>query len=165
MFTRSMAATVSWTARLIALSAHARRCWPCICSANSAIRRWSSSGSPNRPPKPSMDLLYRRVGGGPLGLAVAAARVDDLPERAEPEDREQGDEAHREAERGDRDLLADRVRGDRSAGRGAAEHLDQERLLDARAAGRERTAAATALTPRTSSTFLTEPPMWKASSR
>jgi len=36
------------TASLIALSAHASRCWPCICSANSAIRRCSSSGSPKQ---------------------------------------------------------------------------------------------------------------------
>ena len=34
------------TASLIALSAQASRCWPCICSANSASRRCSSSGSP-----------------------------------------------------------------------------------------------------------------------
>ena len=50
--TRLIAATVMSTASLIALSAQAKRCWPCICSANSAIRRCSSSGSPNRPPKP-----------------------------------------------------------------------------------------------------------------
>src|SRR5436190_8813115 len=35
------------TASLIALSAQATRWAPCICSANSAIRRRSSSGSPN----------------------------------------------------------------------------------------------------------------------
>ena len=40
-----------------------------------------------------------------------------------------------ESQRGDRDLLADRVRGD---GRAGAEDLHQQRLLHARAAGRER---------------------------
>ena len=50
--TRLIAAIVRSTASLIALSAQAKRCWPCICSANSAIRRCSSSGSPNRPSKP-----------------------------------------------------------------------------------------------------------------
>ena len=52
--TRLIAATVMSTASLIALSAQASDCWLWNCSANSAIRRWSSSGSPNRPPKPSM---------------------------------------------------------------------------------------------------------------
>src|SRR3954467_15868065 len=45
---RVSAATVMSTASLIALSAHATFCAPCICSANSAIRRRSSSGSPKR---------------------------------------------------------------------------------------------------------------------
>ena len=52
MLTRLIAATVISTASLIALSAHARPCWACICSANSAILRASSSGSPKSPPKP-----------------------------------------------------------------------------------------------------------------
>ena len=51
------AATVMSTASLIALSAHARRCCPCICSANSARRRWSSSGSPNRSPSPPLSMF------------------------------------------------------------------------------------------------------------
>src|SRR5215210_6203795 len=59
--TRLIAATVRSTASLIALSAQAIRCAPCICSANSAIRRCSSSGSPNRSPKPpSMGGWYRQ---------------------------------------------------------------------------------------------------------
>ena len=55
-----IAATVMSTASLIALSAHATRCAPCICSANSPSLRWRSSGSPNRPPnglEPSMRPL------------------------------------------------------------------------------------------------------------
>src|SRR4051794_39278840 len=43
------------TASLIALSAHATFCAPCICSANSAMRRRSSSGSPKRPNGSSED--------------------------------------------------------------------------------------------------------------
>ncbi len=49
--------TVMSTASLIALSAQATFCAPCICSANSAIRRRSSSGSPNSPPKGSSELM------------------------------------------------------------------------------------------------------------
>src|SRR6201996_2187954 len=52
MLARFIAATVRSTASLMALSAQARRCAPCICSANSPRRRCRSSGSPNRPPKP-----------------------------------------------------------------------------------------------------------------
>src|SRR3954447_1980671 len=52
---RVSAATVMSTASLIALSAHATFCAPCICSANSAIRRRSSSGSPKRPNGSSED--------------------------------------------------------------------------------------------------------------
>ena len=44
-------ATLISTASLIALSAHATFWAPCICSANSPMRRRSSSGSPKRPPK------------------------------------------------------------------------------------------------------------------
>ena len=57
--TRLIAATVMSTASLIALSAQASDCWPCICSANSAIRRCSSSGSPNRSPKPPMPSMLQ----------------------------------------------------------------------------------------------------------
>src|SRR4051812_22893612 len=77
------------------------------------------------------------LGGHPLRLARRPPGVDDLAEAAEAEDEEQRREAQREAERRDRDLLADGVGGDRRAGRGAGEDLDEERLLDARAAGRE----------------------------
>src|SRR4051794_34019669 len=51
-----MPATVMSTASLIALSAQATFCAPCICSANSCIRRRSSSGSPNRPNGSSEDM-------------------------------------------------------------------------------------------------------------
>ena len=44
------------TASLIALSAQATFCAPCICSANSCIRRRSSSGSPNIPNGSSEDM-------------------------------------------------------------------------------------------------------------
>src|SRR6266571_2457760 len=50
------------TASLIALSAQATRCAPCICSANSASRRWRSSGSPNRPPKGVSSVIGSIVG-------------------------------------------------------------------------------------------------------
>src|SRR3954470_21594576 len=43
------------TASLMALSAQATFCAPCICSANSAMRRRSSSGSPKRPNGSSED--------------------------------------------------------------------------------------------------------------
>src|SRR3954449_9851169 len=102
------------------------------------MRRCSSSGSPNSTPKPSMDLAYRLLGGGPLGLAMLAARGQDLLERAELEDRGQREEPDAEAEDGDGDLLADGVGRDGRARGRAAEHLDQERLLDAGAAGGER---------------------------
>src|SRR6476661_4446314 len=52
---RVSAATVMSTASLIALSAQATFCAPCICSANSAILRRSSSGSPKRPNGSSED--------------------------------------------------------------------------------------------------------------
>ena len=50
-----MPATVMSAASLIALSAHATFCAPCICSASSAMRLRSSSGSPNRPPNGSSE--------------------------------------------------------------------------------------------------------------
>src|ERR671933_1413109 len=52
---RATPATVMSTASLIALSAQATFWAPCICSANSAIRRRSSSGSPNSPNGSSED--------------------------------------------------------------------------------------------------------------
>ena len=48
-------ATVMSTASLIALSAQATFCAPCICWANSSMRRRSSSGSPKRPPNGSSE--------------------------------------------------------------------------------------------------------------
>ena len=54
---RLMPATVMSTASLIALSAQATFCAPCICSAISPSRLRSSSGSPNRPPKGSSELI------------------------------------------------------------------------------------------------------------
>src|SRR6476619_1869600 len=105
MLTRCIAATVRSTASLIALSAQASVCWLCICSANSAMRFCSSSGSPKSPPKPSMaSSLGRRRALGP-------ARRDDLLEGAEAEDPDDRHEAERERERADRDLLADAVGG------------------------------------------------------
>ena len=47
----------------------------------------------------------------------------------------------------------------------AGEDLDQQRLGTPAPPGVKGTAAATALTPSTSSTFFTEPPTWNASSR
>src|SRR5205807_25157 len=58
---RLIEATVMSTASLIALSAQATRCAPCICSASSAIRRRSSSGSPNSPPKGSSSEATARL--------------------------------------------------------------------------------------------------------
>src|SRR5918998_4477502 len=54
------------TASLIALSAQATFCAPCICSASSAIRRRSSSGSPRKPKGSSEDMP---------GFYAAAARL------------------------------------------------------------------------------------------
>src|SRR3954468_1664867 len=46
------------TASFMALSAQATFCAPCICSAISAIRRRSSSGSPKRPPNGSSEDMH-----------------------------------------------------------------------------------------------------------
>ena len=54
-FRRFRPATVMSTASLIALSAQATFCAPCICWANSSMRRRSSSGSPKRPPNGSSE--------------------------------------------------------------------------------------------------------------
>src|SRR5688500_7329861 len=55
------------TASLIALSAQATFWAPCICSANSAMRRRSSSGSPKRPNGSSEDTtqIVQRAGSLP----------------------------------------------------------------------------------------------------
>src|SRR5437773_4539094 len=52
------------TASLIALSAQATFCAPCICSASSPSRSRSSSGSPKRlkPSLPSMAMMLEAVG-------------------------------------------------------------------------------------------------------
>ena len=63
--------------------------------------------------------------------------MTSLNERKRKIEHERG-EADAERQRRDRDLLADRVGGDRRAGRRAGEHLHQQRLLHARAARRER---------------------------
>src|SRR3954471_3168942 len=60
------------TASLIALSAQATRCAPCIDSASSSIRRRSSSGSPNRPPNGSSEDMHSILG-------VASERPMALP--------------------------------------------------------------------------------------
>src|SRR4051794_5278763 len=52
------------TASLIALSAQATFCAPCMDSANSSMRRRSSSGSPNRPPNGSSEDMPSIVGVG-----------------------------------------------------------------------------------------------------
>src|SRR5215210_5246599 len=59
---RATPATVMSTASLMALSAQATFWAPCICSAISARRRWSSSGSPNMPPKGSSEDMPFMVG-------------------------------------------------------------------------------------------------------
>src|SRR3954467_10580553 len=64
---REIAATVMSTASLIALSAHATFCAPCIDSASSSMRRRSSSGSPNRPPNGSSEDMHSIVGVGSFG--------------------------------------------------------------------------------------------------
>ena len=56
---RLIAATVMSTASLIALSAQASDCWLESCSANSAMRFCSSSGSPNMSPKPPMPSMLQ----------------------------------------------------------------------------------------------------------
>src|SRR3954467_15691510 len=85
MFARFIAATVRSTASLIALSAHASFCWPCICSANSAMRRCIAAGSPKSPPKPSMASIL----GGRRPFRTPGC--DDLPERPEAEHEEDRD--------------------------------------------------------------------------
>src|SRR4051794_23482430 len=62
-FMRWMPATVISTARRIALSAQATFWAPCICSAISAMRRRSSSGSPNRPPNGSSSDMQPMLEG------------------------------------------------------------------------------------------------------
>src|SRR4051794_24462636 len=52
------------TANLIALSAQATFCAPCIDSASSSMRRRSSSGSPNRPPNGSSEDMDMILGVG-----------------------------------------------------------------------------------------------------
>src|SRR3954466_15000711 len=52
------------TASLIALSAQATFCAPCIDSASSSMRRRSSSGSPNRPPNGSSEDMDMILGVG-----------------------------------------------------------------------------------------------------
>src|SRR4051812_40043554 len=59
--TRVIAATVICTASPIALSAQARPCWRCICSANSAMRFCNSSGSPKRFSQPAMSVTLARM--------------------------------------------------------------------------------------------------------
>ena len=61
-FSRLIPATVISTASLIALSAQATFCAPCICEANSSMRRRSSSGSPKRPPNGSSEDMGLSLG-------------------------------------------------------------------------------------------------------
>src|SRR3954470_14524006 len=73
---REIAATVMSTASLIALSAQATFCAPCIDSASSSMRRRSSSGSPNRPPNGPSEDMHSIVGvgsSGPMALPPPAA--------------------------------------------------------------------------------------------
>src|SRR4051812_37375978 len=73
---RLIAATVICTASPIALSAQARPCWRCICSANSAMRFCSSSGSPNRFSQPAIDATLTtmvKVEGAGVALAYEAS--------------------------------------------------------------------------------------------
>src|ERR671915_459257 len=118
-FIRCRPATVMSTASLIALSAHATRWAPCICSANSPMRRRSSSGSPKRPPNGSSEDMKMSVDTGGsrprapadswlrrfLPGAVLLAPGDDLLEAPHAEDEDQRGEADPERERSDRDLL------------------------------------------------------------
>ncbi len=68
-------------------------------------------------------------------------------------------------ERGDRDLLADRVRGHDGRRRARREDLDQQRLLHTGAAGRERDGARDLVDGEDEQHVLTEPPTRNASSR
>src|SRR5665809_47336 len=70
-FSRAIPATVMSTASLIALSAQATFCAPCICSANSPSRRRISSGSPNMPKGSSEDTVSILV----LALWLLGARL------------------------------------------------------------------------------------------
>src|SRR3954463_13029180 len=138
-FMRCRPATLMSTASLIALSAHATRCAPCICSANSAMRRRSSSGSPKRPPKgssedmpPSLDSgLGRALAGGRLLRAILAAEGDHLLEAAHAEDEHERGKADSERQHPDRDLLTHRVGGDRGLVGGPGEDADEQRLRHA----------------------------------
>ena len=75
------------------------------------------------------------------------------------------EEADAEGERADRDLLGDRVGGDVAPLAVPANTLTSSACCTPAPCGVNGTAAATAFTPSTSSTFLTEPPTLKASSR
>src|SRR4051812_29789414 len=138
MFTRFIAATVRSTASLMALSAQASCCWPWSCSANCAMRRCSSSGSPNSPPKPSLPSMPPSlVGRGrPFGAPGLPARGDDIAEAPEAEDEHDRREAEGEREGRDGDLLAHGVGRDERRPLGP-EDLDEQRLLHAGAAGGE----------------------------
>ena len=72
-----IAATVMSTASLIALSAQATRCAPCICSANSPSRRCRSSGSPNMPPN-GIGAFHSPIVGRRDGLALARIGSADM---------------------------------------------------------------------------------------
>jgi hypothetical protein len=96
-------------------------------------------------------------------LLPVRARIDLLEAPVAEDEHERG-EADAEGERADRDLLAHRVGRHGGARRRAREHLREQRLLHAAPCGVNGTAAETAFTPSTSSTFLTEPPTLKASS-
>ena len=100
-----------------------------------------------------------------LALALLAAQPDRLLERADPEDRHERDEPHRERRDRDDDLLADRVGGDRRPGRAPANTLTSSACCTPAPPGVNGTTAATALTPSTSSTLRTDPPTLNASSR
>ena len=87
--------------------------------------------------------MFARLARASGRSALLLSARDDLPEAPVAEDEHDRGEPDPEGERPDRDLLADRVGRHRGAVNG--------------------TAAETALTPSTSSTFFTEPPTLKAS--
>src|SRR5207248_2112691 len=78
----------------------------------SPLHRASLASVPRRAQR-----LDSGVSAGGLRSLLLAAAADDLLEAADVEDRDERDEPEAEGERGQRDLLADGVRGD-GAGRG-----------------------------------------------
>ena len=113
---------------------------------------------------PEAVILVReaREGSGRSALLLAAG--DDLPEAAVAEDEDERGEADAEREHADRDLLTDGVGRHRRGLPDSAKTFVSSACCTPAPCGVNGTAADTAFTPSTSSTFLTDPPTLKASS-